>query len=93
MLYLKGVTTDEQQVVAGVFRLYETEGLPLEVIFQALMDRDCIPCWISFYRECFHAKMKHNHILSKLEPAIADSYGSEMAAEVIRTLNRLYLKT
>lgn len=92
MLYIKGVTTDGQQVVAGVFRLYETEGLPLEVIFQALMDRNCIPCWLSFYRESLSAKMKHTHILSKLEPAITDSYGSEMAAVVISTLNSLHIK-
>ena len=86
MLFKSGTTTDGKTVVRGVFRLYETEGLHLDVIFDALKERNAIPDWGHFVQEAEVGGMKLDRILSKLDAAIVDSYGTEMRD---RVLNRL----
>lgn len=87
MLSKSGTTTDGRTVVRGVFRLYETEGLPLDVLFDVLKERNCIPDWKHFVQEAKSAGMKLDRVLSKLDPAIVDTYGPEMRDVVIRRLS------
>ena len=84
-----GVTTDGKAVVAGVYEFYETHGLPLDVLFDSLDQKNQIPCWISFYKSASLAGMKHERILSKLEEAISDVYGKEFTDAVIKKLDGL----
>ena len=87
MLSKSGETTDGRTVVRGVFRLFETEGLPLDVIFDVLKERNYIPDWEYFVQEAEGAGMKHrDRILLKLDAAIADTYGPEMRNVVISRL-------
>lgn len=90
MFRILGHTTDGKVVVAGVYSFYETYGLPLEVVFQVLQDRNSIPCWISFHREAVSAGMQHERILSMLDPAISDSYGPAFRDQVLTGLRRLH---
>lgn len=89
MIEIVGKTTDGKLVVSGAYKFFETHGLPLEVVFQLLQDHNAIPCWQSFYREAQTAGMKHDRILAKLEPAIADSYGTKFKDYVLRFLEIL----
>jgi alanyl-tRNA synthetase len=77
VLFKSGATTDGKTVVRGVFRLYETEGLPLDVLFEALKERRCIPDWEHFVQEAEAAGMKRDRVLLKIDPAISDTYGPE----------------
>lgn len=86
MLSSSGQTTDGRTVIRGIFRLYETEGLPLDVIFDSLISRNCIPDWKHFVQEAEDAGMKLDRILSKLDPAIADTYGPELRDVVLSRL-------
>lgn len=88
MLSKSGTTTGGKTVVRGVFRLYETEGLPLDVIFDVLKERNTIPDWGHFVQEAEAGGMTLDRILSKLDAAIVDSYGTEMRDVVISRLNR-----
>ena len=88
MLTKGGTTSDGRTVVRGVYRLYETEGLPLDVIFDALIAHNSIPDWTSFVSEAELAGMKLDRILSKLDAAIADTYGSGMRDVVLQRLSR-----
>lgn len=90
MIKIVGKTLGNKLVVSGLFRLFETDGIPLEIIFQVAITNNCIPCWLSFYKEAKAAGMQHDRILSRLEPAISDSYGLEWANHVIETLTILY---
>lgn len=87
-----GVTVDGKIVVSGVFKFYETEGLPLDMVLYLLVERGRIPCWISFYREAHKAGMKHERIVGKLEEALADTYGRDFKKEVLRILEDLHCK-
>lgn len=89
-MIIRGITTDGKKVIAGLFSIYETEGIPLDIILNSVKDNDMIPCWISLYQEAKAAGMGHSHIVNKLEPAICDSYGSEFAQIVIDKLSLYY---
>lgn len=88
MLTQSGTTSDGKTVVRGVYRLYETEGLPLDVIFDALREHNSIPDWIAFLVEAEVAGMRRTRVLSMLDAAISDSYGSEMRDVVLQRLSR-----
>src|SRR5688572_28584362 len=86
MFTIVGKTTDDKIVVRGVYRFFETHGLPLEIIFDLLKERNMIPDWINLVEEAELAGMKFSRILSKLEDPIADSWGYEFSRVVIKTL-------
>lgn len=89
MLRIVGITTDGKTVVSGVFRFHETEGLPLDILFEALRMKDAQPDWTSFYREALSAGMTPERIFAKLDPALSDIYGSEFRNVVLGKLKTL----
>jgi hypothetical protein len=86
VLRVVGKTKEGQLVVAGVYRYYETTGLPLDVMFDCLRQRGVVPDWLTFYVEAVRAGMKHERILAKLDPALDDAYGSDFRDVVIERL-------
>ena len=83
-----GKTSDGKTVVAGVFKFYETHGLPLDSIFDCLISKNCIPDWLCFYVEAVSAGMKHDRIIEKLSAAISDSFGAGVRDHVVGVLNK-----
>jgi len=92
MLNTVGRTSDGKTVLAGVYRFYETEGLPLDALFEVLQGKNAIPCWVSLYREAITAGMKHDRVLARLDPAISDVFGSELRDRVLSRLRTLHDK-
>lgn len=92
-LTVVGTTVDGRSVVAGVYRVVETHGTPLEDVLDRIRSFGHLPCWLSYYREAIAAGMKHDRILARLDPAIVDSFGVEMRDHVIATLERIHTLT
>lgn len=92
IIYITGYTEDNQMVVGGVWSLYETHGLPLDIIFDVCIERKWIPGWIDLYKEMKKSGMEHSRILSKLEEAINDSFGKEYGDTVISRLESIFQK-
>lgn len=90
MLECVGKTTDGKELLAGVYRFYETTGLPLDVIFDLLRRKNSIVSWIHFYKEAHSAGMKHDRILSKLDESICDVWGKDFYDHVEDTLNLVF---
>jgi hypothetical protein len=67
MINIIGKTTDDKMVVNGVFRFFETEGIPFDIIFDLLKRNNAIPDWISLYKEAVLSGMKHSRVISMLE--------------------------
>lgn len=86
MFKVNGKTTDGTLVVAGVFRCYETTGLPIDVILECLRQKNMVPDWLTFYVEALRAGMKHERIVSKLDSAISDIYGKNFKDVVIERI-------
>ncbi len=89
MIKLYGKTIDEQLVIRGTYAFYETYGIPLDVLFEVLKSHKCIPDWIDFVKEAKDAGMNISRIISKLDEAITDSYGSTMRDVVIKRIEKL----
>ncbi len=85
-----GITTDNKPVISGIYKFYETHGLPLDIIFDIFIRKEWVPDWISLYQDALAAGMQHDRILSKLEEAINDSFGKEWAAVVIFRLDNIF---
>lgn len=91
-MHVVGKTEDGLEVVEGVYRYFETHGIPLDILFSVLRERNKVPSWLQFYDEAKAAGMKHDRILSKLDPAITDVYGSDFKKVVLEKLNQLRCK-
>jgi hypothetical protein len=92
LLYQSGITTEGKRVVSGLYKLYETIGLPLDIILSVFHQKDWIPDWINFYCAALSAGMRHTRIISKLQEAISDVYGSEWSDIITSKLNTLQHK-
>lgn len=80
------ITIDGKIVLAGLYKFYETVGLPLDVILHCFQQKNVIPDWVDFYTSALAAGMEHDRIISKLEEAVSDAYGKQWADEVISRL-------
>jgi hypothetical protein len=87
-----GKTETGVEIVEGVYRYFETHGIPLDILFSVLRDRNRMPSWLQFYDEARAGGMKHDRILSKLDPAITDVYGSDFKKVVLEKLDQLRRK-
>lgn len=85
-----GTTPEGKKVYKGVYKFYETYGLPLDVIFTTFQRKGWVPDWIDFYIGAIAAGMEHDRIISKLEADISDSYGKEWCDAVILRLNKTF---
>lgn len=86
MILIHSKTTDYKFVIRGVFKLFQTEGVPLDIIFEFLILNNCIPDWLDLVQEMKSSGMKFSRILSKLDSAIVDTYGPEIRDIVISRL-------
>lgn len=90
MLEIAGYTTDGKVVIKGIFRFFETTGLPLDVIIHSLKDRDCIPSWYDYFLEAKAAGIPPERIKSRLEEAILDVYGRKYWEGVKERLEKFF---
>ena len=90
--YLKqtGQTSDGKRIFSGLYKFYETIGLPLDVLLSCFQEKNTLPDWVDFYTSALAAGMEHDRIISKLEEAVSDSFGKEFADQVIFTLGKIY---
>lgn len=82
------VTPEGKSLVKGVYSFYETHGVPLEILFEILDQKNYMPSWLHFYDEARAAGIQHSRVLSWLEPALADIYGRDFKNEVMSRLSK-----
>lgn len=85
-----GTTPTGAPVYAGVYKFYETHGLPLDSILTIFQERGWVPDWVNLYLGALAAGMEHDRIISKLEQDISDSFGKEWSDAVILRLNKTF---
>ncbi len=85
-----GKTSDNKIVLAGCYQMYQTHGVPLDIILSYLKDNNYVPDWIDIYKSARVNGMSHERILSKLEPDIDDSFGPEWTKIVLEKLNKIF---
>jgi alanyl-tRNA synthetase len=86
MLQKVGESVDGRVVVSGVYRFYETHGIPLDVLLESMQAKSLLPDWLAFLREAQAAGMKKERVLSMLDAAVSDVYGGAFRDHVLRRL-------
>lgn len=66
-----------REVLSGVFKFYDTVGLPISVVLGVFQSQGKQPCWTSFFTDAFKSGWKRETIFSRLEEGIVDIYGKE----------------
>lgn len=89
MIEVSGHTPDGRQVVRGVYSFYETNGMPLDALFETLRNQGMVPDWLSFMLEAVEAGMSPERVISMLDPAIADSFGGTLRDVVVVRLRSM----
>lgn len=89
-IYQVGLTTDNKIVVDGIWDMYETHGLPMDIILDLCLRKNWVPDWIALHKSMIASGMEHSRILSKLEEAINDSFGKEFCDVVISRLDQIF---
>lgn len=87
-----GSTSDGKKVVSGIFRVFDTCGLPLDVVFDLCNQKDLIPSWTHFYDDASKQGWSDKTIFNRLETNISDVYGKDFWLEVEKRLT-LYIET
>lgn len=75
-----GTTIDGRPVVAGLFALHETHGLPLDVVIAECLAAGSEPSWAHMLGDAIGVGMRLDRAVSKLQAAAADAGHPERAA-------------
>lgn len=86
LLTVVGKTTDGKLVVDGIWKCFETHGLPFDVLFDVCLQRDLMPDWMLLCNQMVKSGMDRERVLSKLSEAICDTFGKAFCDEVVRRL-------
>jgi len=70
-LEVVGKAREDRLVVSGVFKLFETTGLPLEIIIEELWEDGYIPSWNDFYKEAEAAGVGHRSIMIRIQEGVS----------------------
>jgi len=87
MLRKVGTTPEGINVVANTFKLFDTRGLPLDIMLDLMRENNMIPDWIDFYQEASASGWKDKTIRLRIHTAVVDIYGEEYGDEVLNRLN------
>ena len=90
LLIAVGTTPEGMTVVSGVYRFFETIGLPLGDILFQLWEHNAIPDWIQLMNEMVAAGRPFDRAVEAIASAVGDAcYPLEFSAEVCRRLQAL----
>lgn len=57
-------------IVSGVFHLFETTGIPLDLIIEYLYKKNLIPAWDDFYHEAQDAGVNIKSVIIRIQDSI-----------------------
>lgn len=69
-----GETIDGVMALSNVFKLYDTNGVPLELIVEKFKNEGVLVAWDIFYEDALKAGWKKSNIEAKMLAAINDNY-------------------
>jgi len=65
-----GITEQNRFVLSGVFKFFETNGLPLDMIAEELLKKNCVIAWDHFYLEAADAGVSSKKIMLRIEEVL-----------------------
>ena len=77
LLKIVGKTIDNKLVISGIFRIKETYGLPLDVIFERIIEQDFVISWLDLIKEAQVVGVNKEKFITELEYAVISEFGKE----------------
>ncbi|HUX61328.1 MAG TPA: hypothetical protein VMV32_08440 [Ignavibacteriaceae bacterium] len=81
-----GTTADNLKVCTGVFKFYDTYGIPLDTLFDLCKNENIMPSWLDFYNDAIENKWKYETIITRLSDSISDVWGKDYADAIIQKI-------
>lgn len=82
-----GKTDDGRNVVGNVFALYNSRGVPLDIVFEYIRTHGALVCWMTFLMDARKCGWKDEKILRTIETSLLDS-GHPDAQVIVSRLQR-----
>ena len=77
VMQVTGKTVEGQPVVKGLFRLFDSSGIPLSDIFNQCRLSGIQPDWQQFVKEATEAGWKMKTVKTRMSEALNDSHGKD----------------
>lgn len=87
-LSFAGKTESGQIVIKGIYRCFETTGLPLDNIVSWIKENDFVPGWHDYFLEATNAGISPERTRSRMEEVIIDVYGKKYWDEIDHRLSK-----
>ena len=81
-MHQSGITTDNHPVLAGVFPLVGTHGVPLKLVLDFFKTRDLIVDWPDYIQGALKDGHKLRTLRGRILAAVGDVYGRKYAQAV-----------
>ena len=81
-----GLTTEGKPVVVGIYRFYETVGMPLEMVVSLVHQRGGIPCWTTLVEEMRKGGLSDRKIRGLIESVVQFVYDRSFGDVVLQRL-------
>lgn len=85
-----GKTPDCKCVVGGIFKLFDTLGMPLADLFSMCTEKNLQVSMPHFYDDAIASGWKHKTIILRLREALTDAHNLEHANIVCDRLETIY---
>jgi hypothetical protein len=72
--------------------MYNSRGLPLDIVFEFLRQKDSIPCWVSFYEDARGCGWPDRKILTTVEQTLRDSGDESTFVDGVMLQLRAYIQ-
>ena len=76
-------------MIAGLFPIVTSEGVPLDVLLAGMQSRGLTPDWVDFFGEARRFGWNVEATLTRVELAVQDAIGPEVAEIVVSRLSAL----
>ena len=86
-----GITTDGKTVIGGMFKMYDTLGLPLDVVFELCKENGFVIDWLDFYWDTKEGGWKDKTFYLRIGNALENVYGNVYKNKVFTTLKKLVI--
>jgi alanyl-tRNA synthetase len=86
ILTVVGKTESDIPVMAGVFTLVGTHGVPLEIILSFFQQRGVLVDWQDYIRAALKDGHKYQTVRARILSAVGDVYGPVYRAEMEKRL-------
>ena len=85
-LTITGKTEDDRDVIGNVFKLIDTQGVPMEIVIDFFEKNNMIVDWIVFYEQASKSGWKLKTIKDRIKYPLLDCYGTEYTNTIMERL-------